>query len=84
MSTKWDQARQEVRLEDHDILREKIILQQELIRRQDEYAEQIRVQEATDEAQVGVTAKKLRPNVLIIIPLSSPLFHYQCFIFWQD
>lgn len=54
LSTKWDQAKQEVRSEDHDMLREKIVLQQELIRRQDEYAEQRRTQQASEEAQVSI------------------------------
>lgn len=60
LSDKWDQAKEEVRLEDHEILREKVSLQQELIRKQDEYAEQRRQQIAQAEAEKRETdrAKK--------------------------
>ena len=53
LSQKWDQAKQEVRLEDHEHLKEKLALQQELIKRQDEYAQQRRVQIVEQEQQVG-------------------------------
>ena len=52
LSQKWDQAKHEVRQEDHEFLKEKIALQQELIKRQDEYALQRRVQIAEQEQQV--------------------------------
>jgi hypothetical protein len=56
LSIKWDQAREEVRLEDHEVLREKVSLQQELIRKQDEYAESKRQQQkkADDEVRICV------------------------------
>lgn len=60
LSIKWDQAREEVRLEDHEVLREKVSLQQELIRKQDEYAESKRQQQkkADDEKRESERAKK--------------------------
>ena len=54
LSTKWDQAKHEVRIEDREVLQEKIVLQQELIRKQDEYAEQRRSQLAEAETQVSL------------------------------
>lgn len=60
LSSKWDQAKQEVRHEDHEVLREKIVLQQELIRKQEEYAEQKRQQrtQAEIEKKEAERAKK--------------------------
>ena len=52
LSIKWDQAREEVRLEDHEVLREKVTLQQELIRKQDEYAKNKRQQQIQAENEV--------------------------------
>ena len=52
LSQKWDKAKHEVRLEDHEYLKEKVALQQELIKRQDEYAQQRRDQIAEQEHQV--------------------------------
>lgn len=51
LSAKWDQAKKEVRQEDHDVLKEKIVLQQELIRKQDEAAEYKRQQELQQQQQ---------------------------------
>ncbi|XP_053376948.1 uncharacterized protein LOC123529037 [Mercenaria mercenaria] len=60
LSNKWDQAKEEVRLEDHEVLREKVSLQQELIRKQDEYAQQRRKQQlqAETEKRESERAKK--------------------------
>ncbi|KAH3777775.1 hypothetical protein DPMN_179223 [Dreissena polymorpha] len=51
LSARWDQAKQEVRHEDHELLRAKVTLQQELIRRQDEYAQQLRALQTSQEAE---------------------------------
>ncbi|KAL4226165.1 hypothetical protein ACF0H5_014152 [Mactra antiquata] len=61
LSEKWDQAKHEVRQEDHDLLREKCNLQQALIRKQDEYAEQKRQQQLQqeNEKRESERAKKL-------------------------
>ena len=45
--------KEEVRQDDHELLKEKVELQQELIRRQDELARQKRVQAEDEEKQVG-------------------------------
>ena len=52
LSQKWDKAKHEVRQEDHEFLKEKVALQQELIKCQDEYAQQRRDQIAEQEQQV--------------------------------
>ena len=44
-----------MRVEDREVLQEKIVLQQELIRKQDEYAEQRRSKLAEAETQVSLT-----------------------------
>jgi len=61
LSEKWDAAKRGVRQEDHELLREKVALQQELIRRQDEYADQKRQHHADQENKVGGVAVKDQP-----------------------
>ncbi|XP_052780152.1 uncharacterized protein LOC128217219 isoform X3 [Mya arenaria] len=64
LSERWEQAKREVRHEDHELLREKVTLQQELIRRQTEYSEHRRQQEAEIENQKreAERAKKQEQN----------------------
>ncbi|KAK3589484.1 hypothetical protein CHS0354_030606 [Potamilus streckersoni] len=61
LSEKWDHAKQEVRHHQHEQLQEKIQLQQELIKKQDEYAEQRRVKVIEEQKQQkeAEKAKKL-------------------------
>jgi len=69
LSEKWDAAKRGVRQEDHELLREKVALQQELIRRQDEYADQKRQHHADQENKVGGGCSEGSTNQIATISL---------------